>query len=173
MTTTDGWYGGVYWKSVYNAIFYFSALLYIISFFISIDNSLILLETANILLGTGLIFEICLYGGNLGIDLQLAKYAFPFALMLGNIIYTVVLLLSNQDVISAGHVSPGYFTFINISTILVLIQLYIFLTTKKDNQTNQNRLPPASSGFIGLIGILNAICIITVYIILTYFRTDG
>ena len=170
MTTTDGWYGGVYWKSVYNTIFYFIVLLYIVSFFISIDNSLILLETANILLGTGLIFEICLYGGNLGIDMQLVKYAFPFALMLGNIIYTVVLLLSNQDVISEGHVSPGYFTFMNISTILVLIQLYIFLTTKKDNQ---NRLPPASSGFIGLIGILNVICIITVYIILTYFRTDG
>lgn len=170
MTTMDGWYGGVYWKSVYNTIFYFSALLYIISFFVSTDNSLILLESANILLVTGLIFEICLYGGNLGIDLQLAKYAFPFGLMIGNIIYTVVLLLSNQDVISKGRVSPGYFTFINISTILVLIQLYIFLTTKKDNQ---NRLPPASSGFIGLIGILNVICLITVYIILTYFRTDG
>ena len=115
-----------------------------------------------------------MYGGNLGIDIQLAKYAFPFALMIGNIIYTVVLLLSNQEVISEGHVSPGYFTFINISTILVLIQLYIFLTTKKDNQVNQsNRLPVTSSSFIGLIGILNVICIITVYIILTYFRTDG
>ena len=170
MTTTDVWYGGVYWKSLYNTIFYFSALLYIVSFFTNADTSLMLLETANILLGTGLIFEICLYGGNLGIDMQLAKYAFPFALMIGNIIYTVVLLLSNQDVISAGHVSPGYFTFINISTILVLIQLYIFLTTKKDNQ---NRLSPASSSFIGLIGILNVICMITVYIILTYFRTDG
>ena len=170
MTTTAVWYGGVYWKSVYNTIFYFSAVLYIISFFISRDNSLILLESANILLGTGLIFEICLYGGNLGVDLQLAKHAFPFALMIGNIIYTVVLLLSNQEVISKGRISPGYFTFINISTILVLIQLYIFLTTKKDNQ---NRLPPASSGFIGLIGILNVICLITVYIILTYFRTDG
>jgi hypothetical protein len=168
--TTDDWYGGVYWKSVYNTIFYFSALLYIVSFFTNVDKSLTLLETANILLGTGLIFEICLYGGNLGIDMQFAKYAFPFALMIGNIIYTVVLLLSNQDVISAGHVSPGYFTFINISTILVLIQLYIFLTTKKDNQ---NRLSAASSSFIGLIGILNAICMITVYIILTYFRTDG
>jgi hypothetical protein len=174
MTTMDGWYGGVYWKSVYNTIFYFSALLYIVSFFVSTDNSLILLETANILLGTGLIFEICLYGGNLGIDIQLAKYAFPFALMIGNIIYTLVLLLSNQEVISEGHVSPGYFTFINISTILVLIQLYIFLTTKKDNQINQsNRLPATSSSFIGLIGILNVICMITVYIILTYFRTDG
>jgi hypothetical protein len=100
MTTADVWYGGVYWKSLYNALFYFSALLYIISFFTNTDNSLIILETANILLGTGLIFEICLYGGNLGIDMQLAKYAFPFALMIGNIIYTVILLLSNQDVIS-------------------------------------------------------------------------
>jgi hypothetical protein len=166
----DAWYAGPYWKAVYSALFYVSVLLYIVSFFTDTSKSIVLIESANILLGTGLIFELCLYGGNLGIDLQLAKYAFPFALMLGNIIYTVILLLSNQDVISAGHVSPGYFTFINISTILVLIQLYIFLTTKKDNQS---RLPPASSGFIGLIGILNAICIITVYIILTYFRTDG
>ena len=170
MATMNNWYGGVYWKSVHNTIFYFSALLYITSFFTNTNTSLILLKSANILLGTGLIFEICLYGGNLGIDMQLAKYSFPFALMIGNIIYTVVLLITNQDIISEGHVSPGYFTFINISTILVLIQLYIFLTTKKDNQ---NRLSPASSSFIGLIGILNVICMITIYIILTYFRTDG
>ena len=171
---TDAWYAGPYWKAVYTSLFYLSFLLFIVSFFTDSNSSLILIESANILLGTGIIFELCLYGGNLGIDLQLAKYAFPFALMIGNIIYTLVLLLSNQEVISEGHVSPGYFTFINISTILVLIQLYIFLTTKKDNQVNQsNRLPATSSSFIGLIGILNVICIITVYIILTYFRTDG
>ena len=171
---TDAWYAGPYWKAVYSSLFYISVLLFIVSFFTDVNVSLILIEAANILLGTGIIFEICLYGGNLGIDLQLAKYSFPFALMLGNIIYTVVLLISNQEVISNGHVSPGFFTFMNISTILVLIQLYLFLTTKKDNNPTQlNRLPPQSSAFIGLMGILNIMCMITVYIILTYFRTDG
>lgn len=170
----DAWYAGPYWKAVYSTLFYVSVLLYIVSFFTDTSKSIVLIESANILLGTGLIFELCLYGGNLGIDTQLAKYSFPFALMIGNIIYTVALLLSNQEVISAGHVSPGFFTFINISTILVLIQLYIFLTTKKDNNPTQlTRLPPTSSAFIGLIGILNIVCMITVYIILTYFRTDG
>ena len=170
----DVWYGGIYLKGVYTTLFYFSVVLYIVSFFIDTNSSLITLETASVLLGTGLIFEICLYGSNVGADLRLAKYAFPLAIMLGNIIYTVSLLSSYQDVISDGHVSPGYFTFMNISKILVLIQLYIFLTTKRDNQpTESTRLPVASSAFIGLIGILNMICVITVYIILTYFRTDG
>ena len=171
----DAWYGDSYWKAVYITIFYVSVLLYIISFFTETNKSLILIESANILLGTGVIFELCLYGGHVGgIDMQFAKYAFPFALMIINIVYTVVLLISNQDVISEGHVSPGYFTFINISIILVLIQLYIFLTTLKDNNpTLLNRLPPQSSGFMGLLGILNGVCMITLYIILTYFRTDG
>jgi hypothetical protein len=52
--------------------------------------------------------------------------------------------------------------------------LYLFLTTKKENNPTQlNRLPPQSLAFIGLIGILNIICMTTIYIILTYFRTDG
>ena len=171
---TDTWYAGPYWKAVYTSLFYISVLLFIVSFFTDTNTSLILIESANILLGTGIIFELCLYGGNLGIDMQLATYSFPFALMIGTIIYTVTLLILNQDVISDGQVSPGFFTFINISTILVLIQLYIFLTTKKDNNPTQlTRLPPQSSAFMGLLGILNIICIITVYIILTYFRTDG
>ena len=171
---TDAWYAGPYWKAIYSSLFYVSVLLFIVSFFTNSSTSIMLIETANILLGTGLIFELCLYGGNLGVDMQMAKYSFPFALMIGNIIYTVMLLITNQAVISEGHVSPGFFTFMNISVILVLIQLYLFLTTKKDNNPTQlNRLPPQSSAFIGLIGILNIICMITVYIILTYFRTDG
>ena len=170
----DVWYGGIYLKGVYTTLFYFSVVLYIVSFFIDTNSSLITIESASVLLATGLIFEICLYGSNVAADMRLAKYAFPLAIMLGNIIYTVSLLLTYHDVISSGHVSPGYFTFMNISTILVLIQLYIFLMTKRDNQpTESTRLPPASSAFIGLIGILNMICMITVYIILTYFRTDG
>ena len=169
------WYGGVEWKVVYNTGFYFSFLLYILSFFTSTNASLIITETANILLGTALIFEICLYGGNIqnksGLDIiQLIKYSLPFAVMLINIIYTLVLLFSNQDHISAGYVSPGFFTFINISTILVLLQLYIFLTNKKENI---ERLTPTSSSFILLLGIINIYCIITIYIILTYYTTDG
>jgi hypothetical protein len=170
----DSWYAGPYWKAVYNSIFYVTFVLFIVSFFTESDTSIILIKSANILLGTGIIFEICLYGGNLGIDMQLAKYSFPFAIMIGNIIYTIALLISNHSVISDGHVSPGFFTFMNISTLLVLIQLYLFLTTKKENNPTQlNRLPPQSLAFIGLIGILNIICMTTIYIILTYFRTDG
>ena len=170
---SDGWYGGVYWKAVYNTLFYVSILLYIISFFVDTNISLIVTEAANVLLGTVLIMELCLYG-SLGINMQFAKYSIPFALMIGNIIYTVLLLISNQEVIAQGRVSPGYFTFMNISTILVMVQLYIFLTTKKENNpTQQNRLSPESSSFMALIGILNVVCVVTIYIILTYFRTDG
>lgn len=172
------WYGGTEWKVVYDTIFYFSALLYIVSFFTTASSSVIIIETANILLGTGLIFEICLYGSNLKdsngnptLDmLKIAKYAIPLVLMIGNLIYTLVLMISNQKDISEGYVSPGFYTFINIYTILVLIQLYIFLSSKKDIES---RLTSVSSSFLVLIGIINIFCVITIYIILTYFKTDG
>ena len=164
----DEWYGGIYWKSIYYTIFYISVLLYILSFFTTNATSLIITEIANILLGTGIIFEICLYGGNFPTNVY--TYSIPFGLMLGVIVYTVILLTTNQDVISNGHISSVYFTFINISSMLVLIQLYIFLKNKKDKI---DRLTPAVSSTMGLIGVLNILCIITVYVLLTYFRTDG
>jgi len=166
-----GWYSNEYWKSIYYTIFMFSILLFIFTFFTNGNTSFVLIEIANILLSIGILFELCLYGGNVNDLVKFFKYSMPFVLMILIIVYTLYILFSYQSIISNGYVSNGYYTFINISSILVLLQLFIFFKNKKED--TELRISPGVSGIICLIGILNMICMITVYIILSHYTTDG
>jgi len=98
----------------------------------------------------------------------------PFLLMLGVIGFILYLMITNKDSIIDKHVSTNYYTFSNISVILLLIQLYIVyknISTEKFESTG--KISQVTTSIIYLLGVLDLICSIIMYTILIYFRTDG
>jgi hypothetical protein len=98
----------------------------------------------------------------------------PFLLMLAVIGFILYLMITYKDSIIDRHVSSNYYSFSNISVILLLIQLYIVFTnisTEKFESTG--KMSKVTSSIIYLLGVLGAISSIIIYTILKYFKTDG
>jgi hypothetical protein len=98
----------------------------------------------------------------------------PFLLMLGVIGFILYLMITYKDSIIDKRVSSNYYSFSNISVILLLIQLYIVFTnisTEKFESTG--KISKVTSSIIYLLGVLGAISSIIIYTILKYFKTDG
>ena len=98
----------------------------------------------------------------------------PFILMLGVIGFILYLMITYKTNIVENHVSPSYYSFSNITAMLLFIQLYIVYTsisTPKFEETG--KIPKVSSNIVYLLGILSGISSIIIYTILKYFRTDG
>ena len=84
------------------------------------------------------------------------------------------LMITYKDNIISQRVSPGYYSFSNIAIILMLIQLYfVYTNITTRNYEDKNRISKVTTGFLYLLGVLQGICSINLFIILKYFTTDG
>jgi len=98
----------------------------------------------------------------------------PFFVVLGIISYSLYLLIKYKDRISQGNVAPGYQSFTIASIILILIQIGLFyIGTQKEGFKKTSRLDRVYSMLLYLIGIINIVIVITLYIILNFYSTDG
>jgi len=98
----------------------------------------------------------------------------PFLIVAAIILYIIILLFKYRDRISHGNVAPGYVSFTNISILLILLQLGIFYTAMQDkNFKETNKLDKVYSMILYFVGILNIVSVVTLYIILAKYATDG
>ena len=98
----------------------------------------------------------------------------PFILMLGVIAFILYLMINYKNNIIDGKISPGYYTFNNIATFLLLIHLYIVYTNiSTDKFETTGKISKVSSSIIYLLGVLEVICSVIMLTILKYFTTDG
>ena len=98
----------------------------------------------------------------------------PFLLMLAVISFILYLMITYKNNIINNRVSQNYYSFSNISVILLFIQLYILytnITTNKFETTGQ--MSKVTSSIIYLLSILGAICSVILFTILKYYTTDG
>jgi hypothetical protein len=98
----------------------------------------------------------------------------PFLLMLTVIGFILYLIIFYKTPILDNHVSQSYYTFSNITIILLLIQIYIVyknITTKEFDVSG--KISKVTSSLIYLIGVLSSLSAMIIYIVLKYFRTDG
>jgi len=98
----------------------------------------------------------------------------PFLLMLGVIAFLLYSTINFKDSIIENHVSKSYYSFSNISIILLFIQLYLVYTnisTEKFESTG--KMSKVTISLIYLLGVLELISSIIIYTILNYFKTDG
>lgn len=98
----------------------------------------------------------------------------PFILMLGTISFVLYLMITYKSIIIDDHVSPGYYSFNNITILLILFQLYIVYTnTITPDYEKTHKLSRTTSSVMYLIGMLTLMSTIITYTILKYFTTDG
>jgi hypothetical protein len=98
----------------------------------------------------------------------------PFVLLLGIIIYMIYLLSYYFKQITDGHVSGGYYTFMNIFIVLLMVEFYIFYNGMQDKTFKTTGTVGKVTGMIlYLLELISIVTVITLGIILKYFSTDG
>lgn len=173
-----------WYESIYKGLIMASVVAFIIGFFsqgaVSIDAYI----TGYSVLTLGIVMLlILLFNGILGV-LQNAPamqqiYAIlmntgPFLLMLGVIGFILYMLIIYKANIVDNRVAQGYYSFSNITIILILLQLFIVYTNITDNKFQQTgKLSKVTSSALYLLGVLSAISSMTLFTILKYFTTDG
>ena len=73
-----------------------------------------------------------------------------------------------------NRVSGGYYSFSNITALLIFVQLYIIYTNVfSDKFQNTGKIDKVTSSLIYLLGVLSSMSTAVLYIILKYYTTDG
>ena len=112
---------------------------------------------------------------NLGNDGMMAKIMnftimfFPFLSILTVIMWILVLVFMYYDRITGGKVSDYYTSFMNIASIMLLIQIYMIFTETTD------KTPPLSLktySMLRMLAVLSGLSVITVSIVLKFYVTD-
>jgi len=112
---------------------------------------------------------------NLGNDGMMAKIMnftimfFPFLSILTVIMWILVLVFMYYDRITGGKVSDYYTSFMNIASIMLLIQIYMIFTEASD------KTPPLSLktySMLRMLAVLSGLSVITVSIVLKFYVTD-
>ena len=90
------------------------------------------------------------------------------------LIYVIYLLSYYFNQITNCNVSSGYYNFMNIFIVILMVQLYIFYNATQDTNFKDNGVINKVTGLLlYLLEVINVIVIITLGIILKYFTTDG
>lgn len=98
----------------------------------------------------------------------------PFLLNAGTIMFFIYLLQKYRNIINDGHVSKQYSFFATVSIFLVFFQIILFYNGMKTPVFKQQHvLPNLYNSASYLVGILNLYVVITIYVILKYYTTDG
>ena len=111
---------------------------------------------------------------SLGMSQSILMTIGPFLLMLGVICFILSLLITYRENIVERKVSSGYYTFSNISVVLLLVQLYIvYLNINTQRFDETGKITKVTASLIYLLGVLGTITSIIMYTTLRYFTTDG
>jgi hypothetical protein len=98
----------------------------------------------------------------------------PFVLLIGILVYMIYLLSYYFSQITAGHISNGYYTFMNIFIVLLMVEFYIFYNSMQDKVFKTTGTIGKVTGMIlYLLELVSIVTVITLGIILRYFSTDG
>jgi hypothetical protein len=98
----------------------------------------------------------------------------PFVVLIGILVYMIYLLSFYFNQITNGNVSNGYYSFMNIFIVLLMVQMFIFYNGTRDRSFIETGTIGKATGLVlYFLEIINIIVVITLGIILKYFSTDG
>lgn len=98
----------------------------------------------------------------------------PFILLLVIIGFLMYLYINYKNIISEGHVSSYYNTFSFLSSILVLLQIFLLYNGTTSRQFQRTHLlSKITNSIVCFTAVINSICAIILFIILKYYTTDG
>jgi ABC-type transport system involved in cytochrome c biogenesis permease subunit len=110
--------------------------------------------------------------GNIGMMAKVISFItmfFPFLSILTVIMWILVLVFMYYDRITGGKVSDYYTSFMNIASVMLLIQIYMVFSEAGD------KTPPLSLktySMLRMLSVLAGLSVITVSIVLKFYVTD-
>lgn len=118
-------------------------------------------------------FSLIWYRANGVSFYRLSISLLPFIVLMVIITWLLVLLHKYYDRIIGNQVSDYYVSFVNISTILTLVQLVILVNAIRDTYFENNKsIQPKTFSMLMLLGTINFIMVITLGVILKSYVTD-
>ena len=162
-------------STIYTSISIVSAILFLISFVTKSSTSV------GALISAYTTFAISILMILLHIMINNNFEFFNFILNAGSLLLLLAVLsillyltVKYQQNISHGNIYKYYNTLIWISCILLLIQIgVVYYGTNNATFEKTNQFTKITSSFIYLLSVLNGICLIPLFNILTYYKTDG
>jgi hypothetical protein len=101
----------------------------------------------------------------------------PFFIILAIIGFMLYLLISNKNEIINNQISQSFNTFSNITLFVILVIIYfIYNQVECDGPqcgSNTGKIENVSNSFLLLLSVITVISTLIVYVILTYYTTDG
>jgi hypothetical protein len=97
---------------------------------------------------------------------------FAFFPIWATMVFIIILLYKYYDKISENKVSDYYSTFMNLTNILLSIQIYILLSEISLKTFQDFKLTPKTAAILKLISILSSISAIILGITLKQYTTD-
>ena len=136
-------------------------------------TSLLALKISYIIILSSLIFIVILIGKGLTLLNVILKFFPIFIPIFVSIGYIIYLLFNYGDKISENKVSDYYSTFLNLTNILLFIQITILLSEINIKSFENLNLTPKILSILKLFSVLTTASGITLGIILKYYTTDG
>lgn len=96
----------------------------------------------------------------------------PFLAILGIIIFILYLIVYYKTKITENLVSNSYYTFTNITIILIIIQT-LLVYKNIENIEIMKKIPLILNSLLYLLSTITLITSIIIYVILKYYTTDG
>ena len=168
-----------WYSSVYKGFFVTGIIAFIIGIFSSGVISINSYISGYVIIILGIMMVLTLLINNSmstsqGITSSILMTIGPFLLMLGVISFILYLLITYKTIIVEQKVPSGYYTFSNISVVLLLIQLYVvYLNINSPKFEETGKITKVTASIIYLLGVLGTITSIILYTMLRYFTTDG
>lgn len=174
---------GSLYASVYKGFIISSVISFLIYFFASGNTSFGALIAGYSVLSLGIMLILILLINSISkiseqstIQMISSSFlvSFPFLLLLAILGLMLYLIISNKTRIIEGRVSDIFYSFNNIIVILILSQVYlIYKNIDTEIFEKTNRISKIAASMSNLISVLAGICSLIVFVVLTYYKTDG
>ena len=137
------------------------------SFLVAYSTLFVIMCYKSLLVGTKI--DLGQSGGMISKVMNFIIMFFPFLSILAVILWILVLVSFYYDRITGGKVSDYYTSFMNIASLMLLIQIYMIFSESND-KTPQLSLKTYS--ILRLLSVLAGLSVITVSIVLKFYVTD-
>jgi hypothetical protein len=173
-----------WYSSIYKSFIIASVICFLINFFTSGETSYGSILTGYSTLTLGILMIMLIIFNNIlqvtnndsvfKIIYIMLMNAGPFMLQLSVIGIMLYLIIYYKNQILSGEVSKGYYTFSNITIILLLLQIYIvYQNINNDKFDTNKKLSMITTSSLYLFGVITLITTLINFSILKYFTADG
>jgi hypothetical protein len=172
-----------WYKATYNSLLLAAVILFLISFGTTGDINIgTTISAYSLLILSVFMILILVVNKTLSAEQDVSSFqsmmdalrtAGPLFLILAVIGFVLYLLIYYKNDILGNRVSNSYYTFSNITAIILLMQIYLLYTNMNVKDGFKGQISKVVSGSLLIIGLFSVMSSMILYTILRYYTTDG